>query len=370
MTPAAQVGERQLETEGPSRLRALRRALARGGHEYFLVAGPANLRYLTGFTGSLGYLLVDPERAVLYVDGRYGTQAGQQTHGVEIVVARDEPLRAVTDSIGKRRIRRLGFEQNRVSFETYLHLRESLRGRRLDPLSGVVETLRLIKSAAEVERIRRAVKLNSEAFERACRQLRPPWTEARLAAEIEYQMRRLGADGAAFDTIVAGGERSALPHARPTRRRLPPAALVVVDQGAILDGYTSDMTRMLCLGRLDRRARTIYKAVREAHSAAVAEVRSGIKAKTVDRKARQVLRKFKLDKAFTHSTGHGLGLEIHEGPRLGPNQDGKLAAGMVVTIEPGAYVEGVGGARLEDVVLVKRNGCQVLTSTSRELRQF
>ena len=208
--------DRQSETEGPSRLRALRAALARSGHEYFLVAGLANLRYLTGFTGSLGYLVVDPESAVLYVDGRYGTQAAQQTEGVEIVVAAEGPLSAVTDDIRKRRIRRLAFEQNRVSFETYRCLRESLRGRRLSPLSGVVEALRLIKSAAEVEQIRRAVKLNSEAFERACRQLRPQWTEARLAAEIEYQMRRLGADGAAFDTIVAGGERSSLPHAQPT----------------------------------------------------------------------------------------------------------------------------------------------------------
>ena len=370
MKPATQVTDRQPETEGPSRLRALRAALARGGHEYFLVVGLANLRYLTGFTGSLGYLVVDPESAVLYVDGRYGTQAAQQTEGVEIVVAANGPLSTVTDDIRKRRIRRLAFEQNRVSFETYRRLRENLRGRRLDPLGGVVETLRLIKSQVEVERIRRAVKLNSEAFERACRQLRPQWTEARLAAEIEYQMRRLGADGAAFDTIVAGGERSALPHAQPTRRRLAPKALIVVDQGAILDGYTSDMTRMLCLGHLDTRARTIFKAVREAQSAAVAEVRSGIKAKTVDRKARQVLRKFKLDKAFTHSTGHGLGLEIHEGPRLGPKQDTKLASGMIVTIEPGAYVEGVGGARLEDVVLVKRNGCEILTPTSRELRLF
>ena len=370
MTPATETKHRQPETEGRSRLSALRTAMARGGHEHFLVAGLANIRYLTGFTGGLGYLVVDPESAFLYVDGRYATQAKQQTTDVEIVVAADGPLSAVTDDIRKRRIRRLAFEQNRVSFETYRCLRESLRGRRLEPLSGIVEELRLIKSPTEVELIRRAVKLNSEAFERACRQLRPPWTEARLAAEIEYQMRRLGADRAAFDTIVAGGERSSLPHAQPTRHRLAPRALIVVDQGAILDGYTSDMTRMLCLGRLDARARTIFKAVREAHSAALAAVRSGIRAKTVDRKARQVLRQFKLDKAFTHSTGHGLGLEIHEGPRLGPKQDTRLAAGMVVTIEPGAYLEGVGGARLEDVVLVKRNGCEILTPTSRELRQF
>ena len=370
MTAATEARHRQPETEGRSRLKALRTAMARSGHEHFLVAGLANIRYLTGFTGSLGYLVVDPQSALLYVDGRYGTQATQQTEGVEIVVAADGPLSAVTDDIRKRQIRRLAFEQNRVSFETYRCLRENLRGRRLDPLSGVVETLRLIKSPREVEQIRRAVKLNSEAFERACRQLRPKWTEARLAAEIEYQMRRLGADGAAFDTIVAGGERSSLPHAQPTRRRVAPGGLIVVDQGAILDGYTSDMTRMLCLGRPNTRARTIFKAVREAQSAALSEVRSGIKAKTVDRKARQVLRKFKLDKAFTHSTGHGLGLEIHEGPRLGPKQDTRLAAGMVVTIEPGAYVEGIGGARLEDVVLVKRNGFEILTRTSRELRQF
>jgi Xaa-Pro aminopeptidase len=178
----------------------------------------------------------------------------------------------------------------------------------------------------------------------------------------------MGASKPAFDTIVASGARSALPHASPQPIALERNSPIVVDQGAILDDYVSDMTRLVCLGRLSSRQRLLFRAVREAQQAAIDAVKAGVKAHSVDRKARQVLKKFKLDQAFSHSTGHGIGLEIHEQPRIGLQESVRLANGMVITIEPGAYVEGVGGVRIEDVVVVTSTGCEVLTRTPRHVR--
>ncbi len=353
--------------ETAARIQKVHRGLGRQKREALLVSAAANIRYLTGFSGSSCYLLVAPGWAVLYTDGRYEIQARQQTQDLEIVVAEQNVLVALAGDLKKRRVKRLAFEQNRLSFENFQFLRGHLRGCRLEPVVGLVEQLRSVKSAAEIERIRAAVRLNSRAFLAACRRLRPTWSEKRLAAEIDYQMCKLGAEKPAFDTIVAGGPRGALPHAQPSRLRLPPHGLIVIDQGAILDGYTSDMTRTICLGRPSRREREMFRAVCEAQAAAVAVVKAGVKARTVDRQARQVLRKFKLDKAFTHSTGHGLGLEIHEYPRIGPREDIRLSAGMVITIEPGVYLEDVGGVRIEDVVVVESDGCEVLTRTPKRL---
>jgi len=351
-----------------ARVAQLRRRLARAEHEFLLVSGLPNIRYLTGFTGSSGYLLVAPDFLVLYTDGRYDIQARAQTRDVEVRISTVSVLLAFLEDLKKRRIRRLGFEQNRISFDTYQYLRGELRGGRFQPLNGLVEKLRMVKSDGEIDRIRASVDLNSCAFERVCHKARPNWSEARLASEIEYQMRRLGAERAAFETIAASRERSALPHAQPTVQNLRRNALIVVDHGAMLDGYASDMTRMICFGRVDQRQRELFEAVREAQLAAIGAVKAGVRAGTVDRSARKVLKKFKLEKEFSHSTGHGLGLEIHEPPRLGPKEDLRLRAGMVITIEPGAYVEGVGGVRIEDVVAVTNNGCEVLTKTPRHLR--
>lgn len=350
------------------RLNHLRRLLARRRHPAFLISALPNIRYLTGFTGSNGYLLVTPEIITLFTDGRYEIQARQQTQGLEILVSTGSFFPFVVDEIRRRRIKQLGFERNRLSFQAYEFLRDKLRGRRLAPLDGLVEQQRMVKSPQEVKRIRRAVELNSRAFDAACVQVRSRWTEMRFAAEIEYQMKLMGASKPAFDTIVASGARSALPHASPQPVVLEKNSPIVVDQGAILDDYVSDMTRMVCLGRLSSRQRLLFQAVREAQQAAIDAVKAGVKAHSVDRKARLVLKKFKLDKAFSHSTGHGIGLEIHEQPRIGSLENIRLASGMVITIEPGAYVEGVGGVRIEDVVVVTSTGCEVLTRTPRHVR--
>jgi len=213
----------------------------------------------------------------------------------------------------------------------------------LEPVTGWIEELRTVKSAAELALIRRSVETNSRAFEQAIARVKPGMSERDLAAELEYRMRRLGAEKPSFETIVAAGARSALPHAQPTAARLMPGDLVVVDMGAFQDGYASDMTRMLSVGGASGKVKRMYRAVLEAQLAAIDAVRGGVATVRVDAAARRVLAGYGLDRAFIHSTGHGLGLEIHEPPRLGKRDRHRLRPGMAITIEPGAYIEGFGG---------------------------
>jgi Xaa-Pro aminopeptidase len=225
----------------------------------------------------------------------------------------------------------------------------------------------MVKSADEIALIRASVNTNSQAFGRTLKRIRPGVLESDVAAELEYQMRRLGAEKPSFETIVASGRRSALPHAQPSRVPLAPNQLVLIDVGASRCGYASDMTRMLFFGKPGAKIRRMYSAVLASQLAAISAVREGATAALVDRKARQSLNAEGLDKAFVHSTGHGLGLEIHEPPRLGKKDKTRLVAGMVITIEPGVYIEGTGGIRIEDTVLVTKTGCEVLTPTPKEL---
>jgi Xaa-Pro aminopeptidase len=225
-----------------------------------------------------------------------------------------------------------------------------------------------VKSPTEIERIRRSVETNSKAFEQAVARVRPGMKEQDLAADLEYRMRRLGAEKPSFETIVAGGVRSALPHAQPTAARFRAGELIVVDMGALQEGYCSDMTRMLYLGAPTAKVKRTYKAVLEAQLAGIDAVRAGVRTAAVDAATRNVLKGYGLDGAFIHSTGHGLGLEIHEPPRLGKRDKGRLKAGMAITIEPGVYLEGFGGIRIEDTVLVTEKGCEILTPTGKELR--
>jgi Xaa-Pro aminopeptidase len=237
---------------------------------------------------------------------------------------------------------------------------------RLIETSELVEQFRIRKDAAEIAQIRKAVLLACGVFPKALRTIRSGTTENDIAAELEHFARFAGAEKMSFETIVAAGPRSALPHARPTRARVG-RGFVVLDYGVILGGYCSDMTRTVSVGRANRAAKEWYAAVLEAQLAGIAAVRAGVQAQEVDAAARGVLKRHKLDRYFTHSLGHGVGIEIHESPRLAKGQTEELQAGMVVTIEPGVYIPGRGGVRIEDMVLVKNNGCEVLTPTPKEL---
>ena len=334
-----------------------------------LVSAAPNIRYLSGFTGDNGLLLVTPDSKTLFTDPRFTIQATEEC-ACELKIVTKTPLdQAALQTIRTRRIKRVGFEAGRMLYEVYQRIKKSLpRDVSLKPVGAVVDTLRMVKSDDEIARIRRSVLTNSEAFEKATRTIRAGARESAIAAELEYQMRRLGAEKAAFETIVAAGSRSALPHAQPTARKLANDELLLIDMGACQGGYMSDMTRVLFLGKPSRRVRTMYSAVLKAQLAGIDAVRPAVTAAHVDCAARRVLEAEGLGKEFVHSTGHGLGLEIHEGPRLGRRDKTRLAPGMVITIEPGAYVRDFGGIRIEDTVLVTANGCEVLTPTSKELR--
>ena len=334
----------------------------------FLVSFSANLRYLSGFTGSNGSLLVLPDRAFFFTDPRYEIQSAQEV-SCNVKIAKGPLVEDIVKTIARSRLHRIGYEPARMTCDWLDSLRSKLpAGASLEPVNGWIEQLRMVKSPAELERIRRSVETNSLAFEQAVKQIRPRTTEKDLAAELEYRMRRLGAEKPAFETIVASGERGALPHAQPTGARLEPNSLVVVDMGAVQDGYSSDMTRMLFLGSPSRKVRNTYRAVLEAQEAAIHAVRSGASTAHVDRQARKVLDAQGLGRAFVHSTGHGLGLEIHEPPRIGKKDKGRLETGMAITIEPGVYLEGFGGIRIEDTLVVTANGYEILTPTSKDLR--
>lgn len=334
-----------------------------------LVTSLVNVRYLTGFTGSNALLLLSRNSARLFTDPRYTTQAAAEASCPVTIVKKGPLLNEAIARIQKAKIRKLGFEKSHLSYESFAELFEALpKSVKLAPLDGWVEEARLVKSAAEIDRIQESVVTNSLAFDRALRKLRPGrMTESDLAAEIDYQQRRLGAEGTAFNTIVASGAHSALPHARPRPEALGLNRLLLVDMGAQQHGYMSDMTRTLVIGKPTRRMRHLYTAVLEAQLAAIDAVKPGVLAAEVDRRARITLKRHGLDRHFIHSTGHGLGLEIHEPPRLGRTEVRTLMPGMVITIEPGVYLPGEGGIRIEDTVLVTASGCDVLTPTPKDL---
>jgi len=355
-----------LHAEHAVRRSQIARELVRKGLDAFLVSCPPNIRYLSGFAGSNALLLLAGTDAILFTDPRYELQAAEQSD-CKIVTVKRQLSAGASRAIRRKRLKRIGFEESTIPLALYESLRAGLPGVRLTPTAGVVEARRAVKSPAEIDLIRRSVSTCSEAFSRSLRRIRPGVKEFELAAEIDHRMRRLGAQRPAFETIVASGPRSALPHADPTAKSLRPNELVLIDMGAELDGYASDMTRTLWLGRPTPKVRRTYSAVLDAQAAALEAVRHDVPAGSVDRRARQVLRRHKLDAFFVHSTGHGLGLEVHESPKIGKRESTRLQAGMVITIEPGVYLEGFGGIRIEDTVLVTNNGCEVLTPTSKDL---
>jgi Xaa-Pro aminopeptidase len=324
------------------------------------------VQYLSGFTGSNGALLLTEDRDLLFTDPRYASQAPLQSD-CDVRVAGGPLLLEVSKWIKRLKIKLLGFEENRISFAEYLQIKGLLAGVTLKPVSDSVETIRSIKSDTEIGTIRASVRLNSVALEQALSHFKQSMSEVDLAAEIEYRMRLLGADGTAFETIVASGRRTALPHAHPSSHSIEHNQLLLVDMGAKVAGYASDMTRTFAVGKLGAKTLRMYKAVRESQQAALDAVRPGVSCASVDRCARDVLGSYGLDKLFIHSTGHGLGLEIHERPRIGRKEKTKLQTGMVITIEPGVYEDTLGGVRIEDTVVVTTSGCEVLTPTGKEL---
>jgi Xaa-Pro aminopeptidase len=338
-----------------------------------LVTHLPNIRYLCGFSGSAGVFLVRWGRPVLFTDSRYTTQARAEVAGARVVITRGPPLAAAAkfaerNFAQKKKVAGIGIESEHMTVGARSWLRHALGGKvRLREVGPVVEKYRMIKEAGEIELIREAVKLGARLLGTALAAIHPGVAEAEVAAELEYAARRAGAEGMSFETIVAAGPRSAMPHGRASAAAIPKRGFVVLDFGVILHGYCSDMTRTVHVGKISAAERSMYEAVREAQEAAVTAVRAGVACGRVDRAARNVLRRAGFGRYFTHSTGHGVGLEIHEPPRIGRGQTESLRAGMVITVEPGVYVPGQGGVRIEDMVVVTDSGCDVLTPAPKEL---
>ena len=308
---------------------------------------------------------------VLLIDSRYTFQAREEVSGIRVHTANRGILRAAAEAISKTRRRgriAVAYSPAQVTVAQRQAMDAAVAGRvRWVPANGAVERLRAIKDADELARMQQAAEVISQVFCDTLPLIRPGITELELAAEIEYRMKRAGATGPSFETIVASGPRSAWAHARPTSKPLKKNELVVLDQGAILRAYCSDMTRTVFLGRSSDKVRRMYRAVLEAQEAAKNAIRPGAMAEAPDSAARKVLKQHGLARYFTHSTGHGLGLEVHEIPRLGKGERATFEEGMVVTVEPGVYLEGFGGIRIEDDVVVTSTGARDLTTAPREL---
>ncbi|HLN13082.1 MAG TPA: Xaa-Pro peptidase family protein [bacterium] len=344
-----------------------RRYLADAGVDGLLLFKPENRRYATGFTGSAGLACVTAGDALLAVDFRYYEQAAAQAPACEVLRAGTDVVAALAEAVRSRGARRVGFESEFVPFAHVERWRGKFAASELVPL-GDVDRLRWVKDDAEIAAIQRAAELADAGFAHMLTVLRPGITERWAAAELEIFLRRAGAERLSFETVFASGPRSALPHGRPTDRVLAAGDFVTMDYGPVIEGYTADCTRTVVLGGPDARQREIYALVLEAQRAALAAVRAGVSSRAVDAAARSVIEAGGYGEAFGHGLGHGIGLEIHEGPSLSQRMDVPLEPGMVVTIEPGVYVPGWGGVRIEDDVVVTSDGGRVLTHAPKDLR--
>jgi Xaa-Pro aminopeptidase len=354
-----------------ARQRKLQEHLATTRFDALLISHLPNIQYVCGFTGSAGLLLVEEAGSVFFTDVRYDTQAHEEVKAAKIVIVRKGLLAGLGELLGGRRKRSrgwtIGIEAEHFTVAEKKRLTQLVpAGVKLKDAPSVIERARMVKDSDELNRIRAAVALGAKLFDRALEVLRPGAKETEVAGEMEYAARRAGAQEMSFPTIIASGVRSALPHGRASDQPIAPGGFVVCDFGVILAGYCSDQTRTVWVGSVPEDGRRAYQAVRESQQAAIDAARPGIPVSAVDEAARKVLRKARLARYFTHSTGHGVGLEIHEAPRVAAGQPEILQPGMVITIEPGVYFPGKWGVRIEDMVAVTVGGCEVLTPTGKD----
>ncbi len=349
----------------------LRRALKRAGADALLVTDFRNVTYLTGFTGDDSYLLVRNDGQTLLSDGRYTTQLSEECPDLDVDIRGPsvKMLDATSRLVRRSGLAKLAVEADSMTVGFRDKLSQKLPKLEFVSTTGLVAELRLRKDRDEIRRIRRAVECAEKAFAAVCEGLAPEKTEKDVADELDHTMRRMGAECASFPPIVAVGSRSALPHAPPTSRQMGEDGFVLIDWGARDDLYVSDLTRVVIHGKLSAKLRRVYSAVLEAQTRAIEAIRPGATAQEVDAVARGVIADAGFGRRFNHGLGHGIGLDVHEAPRLGATSETVLKPGMVVTVEPGVYLPGWGGVRIEDDVLVTRNGCEVLTTVAKELEE-
>jgi len=349
----------------PKRLKKLWKLLDTRA-EGILVTSPENVRYLCGFSGSEGTLLLTRDEGYFLTDGRYTTQARREVAGAQIIT-----LKKKWDQIASRakrlKIKHLGYEARNVSVAMLQELEKNTDGIELHPVTAQLDSLRSLKDATEIRLMKKAARIAADSLAQVLPLVRPGMREIELAAELEYRMRLNGGQGCAFPTIVASGPRSALPHAATTDRAIRNGDLLTIDYGTLYEGYCSDETCTFIVGKADARQKKLYTLVKNAHDRAIEALQAGRSARDIDAVARKCLTKGGYGKYFTHGTGHGVGLNVHEYPAVSTASEAALRSGMVITIEPGLYIPGWGGIRIEDTVVVRRQGCSYITRTEKDL---
>lgn len=347
-----------------SRLEKLREKMRETELDAYIVMSPENRRYVSGFTGSSAILLVTLEKAYLMTDFRYLQQAAAQAPQFQVVDASRNLFQPIAELANPAK--RIGFEEDYVTFADYGKLKEALPEKALISSASLIKTLRSVKDREEIKAIRQAVQCADQAFNHILKFLQIGQLEEEISTELEYAMRRAGASGRSFDFIVASGWRSALPHGVASSKEIKAGELLTMDFGGIFQGYCSDITRTVCLGEPDEKQQEIYQLVLQANRLGISAVAPGKTGKEVDEVVRQFLTEAGYGENFGHGLGHSVGLAIHEGPNLNTREERLLEPGMIVTVEPGIYLPGWGGVRIEDMVLVTEDGCEVLTQAPKE----
>lgn len=349
------------------KLQKLRNEMAKQNIEALLVTSSYNLRYITNFTGSAGLALVTKEQAFFITDFRYTEQASEQITEFKVVQAKTNLLEEAAEKAKELGIESLAFEQDYVTYSSYLQYQEKM-GSALKPVSGLIEKIRMIKTPEEVGILKAAAKIADDAFEHICGFIKAGQTELEISNELEFFMRKQGATSSSFDTIVASGLRSALPHGVATDKIVEQGDMITLDYGALYNGYISDITRTVAVGEPSEKMKEIYQIVLDAQVLGVEKIGPGMTGIEADAIARDYIKSKGYGEAFGHSTGHGIGLEVHEGPGLSFKSQTVLEPGMAVTVEPGIYLPGIGGVRIEDDILITESGNVRLTNSTKELR--
>ncbi|OGQ59680.1 MAG: hypothetical protein A3J24_10155 [Deltaproteobacteria bacterium RIFCSPLOWO2_02_FULL_53_8] len=340
--------------------------MSKRGLDALLISDIKNIRYLCGFTGGDAYMLISAGRDWFLTDSRYATQARAEVKGALVKVYK-KSLDVIAELASDNRLGVIGFESNNLTVDTYKKLRKALPGITLKPVSGLVSGIRATKDPFEVEQLRSSASILARCYGKVEQNLRAGVREADIALAVEAAAKADGAQCMAFDTIMASGPRGALPHGKASDKRIKKGELVVVDMGVLFNGYNSDCTRTYCVGKAGAKVREVYQTVLDAQERAIDKVKPGALVSDVDLAARKHIDEAGYGRYFGHGTGHGVGLDIHERPSISPFSKERLAEGMVITVEPGIYIPGWGGVRIEDMLLVTAGGFEILTKTAKGL---
>ncbi|WP_125152248.1 M24 family metallopeptidase [Clostridium rectalis] len=348
------------------RIKKLRQSMERQDLDGILLVGDANRNYLSGFTGDESFSIIGLEKAIFITDSRFTEQAKEQVIGYEVREYKGKIEKFMSKIVKELNIKKLGFEEDIVTFKNYVTYKDSFSCE-LVPIKGIIEDIRIIKDEEEIVCIKKAAEIADRAFAKILQFVKPGMTEKEVGVELEYWLKKFGASGLSFPSIVASGERSSLPHGQPTDKVIKMGDFLTLDFGCVYNGYCSDMTRTIVMGNATDKMTEIYNVVLEAQETAIKAFKPGSTGAEVDKVARDYIKEKGYGKYFGHGLGHGVGREIHELPGISPNGDIILKPGMIVTNEPGIYIPDFGGVRIEDLILITENGCEVISKTTKKL---